>query len=78
MPYFVVNKTPDALFGSEPVTDAQAGKTDAAIAAWQKLEAEAPAGAPIRAELERTCHDDGAVFGGQSNSGARARGLPGK
>jgi cytochrome c-type biogenesis protein CcmH len=33
--------------------DAQAGKTDAAIAAWQKLEAEAPANAPIRAEIER-------------------------
>ncbi len=35
------------------LADAQAGKTDAAIAAWQKLAAEAPADAPIRATLER-------------------------
>jgi cytochrome c-type biogenesis protein CcmH len=35
------------------LADAQAGRTDAAIAAWQKLEAEAPANAPIRAEIER-------------------------
>ena len=33
--------------------DAQAGKTDAAIAAWQALLAEAPANAPIRTEIER-------------------------
>lgn len=32
---------------------AQAGKTDQAIAAWQMLAAEAPANAPIRAELKR-------------------------
>ena len=35
------------------LADAQAGKTDAAIAAWQKLAAEAPENAPIRAELKR-------------------------
>ncbi|HUZ75773.1 MAG TPA: c-type cytochrome biogenesis protein CcmI [Stellaceae bacterium] len=33
--------------------DAQGGKTQEAIAAWQKLAAEAPAGAPIRADLKR-------------------------
>jgi cytochrome c-type biogenesis protein CcmH len=35
------------------LADAQAGNTDAAIAAWQKLAAEMPEGAPIRAELKR-------------------------
>ena len=35
------------------LADAQAGKTDRAIAAWQKLAAEAPENAPIRAELKR-------------------------
>ncbi|HZT50574.1 MAG TPA: c-type cytochrome biogenesis protein CcmI [Stellaceae bacterium] len=35
------------------LADAQAGNTDAAIAAWQKLAAEAPEGAPIRDELKR-------------------------
>ena len=35
------------------LADAQAGKTDAAIAAWQTLAAEAPDNAPIRAELKR-------------------------
>ena len=35
------------------LADAQAGKTAAAIAAWQKLAAEAPTNAPIRAELKR-------------------------
>jgi cytochrome c-type biogenesis protein CcmH len=35
------------------LADAQAGKTDAAIAAWQKMAAEAPADAPVRAELQR-------------------------
>ncbi|HXP29912.1 MAG TPA: c-type cytochrome biogenesis protein CcmI [Stellaceae bacterium] len=33
--------------------DAQAGNVDAAIAAWQKLAAEAPENAPIRAELKQ-------------------------
>ncbi len=33
--------------------DAQEGKTKDAIAAWQQLAAAAPAGAPIRAELQR-------------------------
>jgi len=35
------------------LADAQAGKTDAAIAAWQKMAAESPDGAPVRAELKR-------------------------
>ena len=35
------------------LADAQAGKTDAAIAAWQTLAAEAPDNAPVRAELKR-------------------------
>ncbi|HUK58554.1 MAG TPA: c-type cytochrome biogenesis protein CcmI [Stellaceae bacterium] len=35
------------------LADAQAGKTDAAIAAWQKMAAESPADAPVRAELKR-------------------------
>jgi len=39
------------------LADAQAGKTDAAIASWQKLAAEMPANAPIRAELERRIAD---------------------
>jgi cytochrome c-type biogenesis protein CcmH len=39
------------------LADAQAGKTDAAIAAWQKLAAEAPADAPIRATLARRIAD---------------------
>jgi cytochrome c-type biogenesis protein CcmH len=34
------------------LADAQAGKTDAAIAAWQALAAESPADAPVRAELK--------------------------
>jgi cytochrome c-type biogenesis protein CcmH len=33
--------------------DAQAGNVDAAVAAWQKLAAEAPEDAPIRAELKQ-------------------------
>ena len=35
------------------LADAQAGKTEDAIAAWQKLLAETPANAPLRAELDR-------------------------
>jgi len=35
------------------LADAQAGRTDAAIAAWQKMAAESPADAPVRVELKR-------------------------
>jgi cytochrome c-type biogenesis protein CcmH len=34
------------------LADAQAGRTDAAIAAWQKLASESPENAPIRAEIK--------------------------
>jgi len=35
------------------LADAQAGKTQAAIAAWQKMAAESPADAPVRAQLQQ-------------------------